>query len=144
MIINKVKNKSSTQAMKWDKMCIQDIPWNSTIIVAYWSKMLMFGGYQNIMIFLWKANQSGPWQITGLHMSSRGGSCTSGFSWGSATQFLSSGFSRGRPTWGHEPKVFPNLRRTPEYGNLDIHKQLSFYGNMRTFKIGGSPPGIML
>ncbi len=24
MIINKVKNTSPTQAMKWDKMCIQD------------------------------------------------------------------------------------------------------------------------
>jgi hypothetical protein len=36
MVMNKVKNKSSTQAMKWDKMCIQNIPWNSIIIVAYW------------------------------------------------------------------------------------------------------------
>ncbi len=63
MVINKVTNKSSTQAMKWDKMCIQEIPWNSNIIVAYWYKRLMFGGYQNITIFVWKANQSGPWQI---------------------------------------------------------------------------------
>jgi hypothetical protein len=51
MVMNKFRNKSYTQAMKWGKMCIQNIPWNSTTIVTYWSKMLMLGEYQNIMIF---------------------------------------------------------------------------------------------
>jgi hypothetical protein len=36
MVINKIKNKSFTQAIKWDKMCIEDIHSNSTIIVPYW------------------------------------------------------------------------------------------------------------
>jgi hypothetical protein len=49
--MNKIRNKSSPQAMRWDKMCIQDIPWKSTTIVPYWYKMLMFGEYQSLMIF---------------------------------------------------------------------------------------------
>jgi hypothetical protein len=51
MVMNKFENKIYTQAMKWGKMCIQNIPWNSTTIVTYWLKMLMLGEYQNIMIF---------------------------------------------------------------------------------------------
>ncbi len=31
--MNKVRNKSFTQAMRWDKMYIQDNPWNNTTIV---------------------------------------------------------------------------------------------------------------
>jgi hypothetical protein len=51
---------------------------------------------------------------------------------------------------GH-PRMFPNLRRTHEYGNLPLNKQLTFYfltscpfhrkefhGNVGTYKIGGS------
>ncbi len=33
--MKKIKNKSSTQAMKWYKMCIQDVPWNNTTMVPY-------------------------------------------------------------------------------------------------------------
>jgi hypothetical protein len=29
-MMNKVKNKRSIPAMRWGKMCIQNIPWNST------------------------------------------------------------------------------------------------------------------
>jgi hypothetical protein len=33
VMMNKVKNKRSIPAMRWGKMCIQNIPWNSTTIV---------------------------------------------------------------------------------------------------------------
>jgi hypothetical protein len=46
MVMKKIRNKSSTQAMRWGKMCIQNIPWNSTTIVPYWKNMLMFGEYE--------------------------------------------------------------------------------------------------
>jgi len=36
MVMKKIKNKSSIQALRWDKICIQDIPWNNTIMVPYW------------------------------------------------------------------------------------------------------------
>ncbi len=49
--MNKVKNKSFTQAMKWGEMFIQNISWNNTTIIPYWQKMQIFGEYQNIMIF---------------------------------------------------------------------------------------------
>jgi hypothetical protein len=55
---------------------------------------------------------------------------------------------------GH-PRMFPNLRRAHEHGNLPLNKQLSFYfltscplhrkefhGNMGTYKIGGSSVSI--
>jgi hypothetical protein len=62
MVMKKVRNKSFTQAMRWGTMHIQDIPWNITTIILYWKKMLMFVEYQNIMIFLCRANQSGSLQ----------------------------------------------------------------------------------
>jgi hypothetical protein len=47
--------------MSWDKMCIQDISWNNTTIISY-CKTLMFMEYQNIILFVWRINQSGPLQ----------------------------------------------------------------------------------
>jgi hypothetical protein len=44
METNRIRNKSSIQVMMWDKMCIHNIPWNSTTMVPYWWEMLMFGG----------------------------------------------------------------------------------------------------
>jgi hypothetical protein len=44
METNRIRNKSSIQVMMWDKMCIHNIPWNSTTMVPYWWGMLMFGG----------------------------------------------------------------------------------------------------
>jgi hypothetical protein len=47
MTINKVKNESFTQTMRWS---IQDIPWNRMTIVL--NKMLMFRRYQSIIFFV--------------------------------------------------------------------------------------------
>ncbi len=46
--------------MRWDKLCIQDISWNNIVIISDW--LLMFGEYQNIMIFLPRMNQNDPLQ----------------------------------------------------------------------------------
>jgi hypothetical protein len=40
----------------------------------------------------------------------------------------------GGPPEGVSLRVFLNLRRTHEYGNLHTHKQLPFYGNLGTHK----------
>ncbi len=46
-----------------------------------------------------------------------------------------------RVTWRYEPlRVFLNHRRTHEYSNLHACKQLSFYGDVGTFKNGRMPP----
>ncbi len=123
MVINKIKNKSSTQAIKWDKMCIEDIHWNSTIIVPYWLKMLKFRGYQNIMIFFERDMcqvREVPVQV-GSHE-------------GVPPKSYQVGSWRGRPTWGHEPKVFLTLEEPVSMGTLTYMNHSLFMGTWEPLK----------
>jgi hypothetical protein len=58
MVMNKFGNKSSIQAMKWGKMCIQNIPWRSQVLL----ENANVWGISKYYDFLWRINQSGPLQ----------------------------------------------------------------------------------
>ncbi len=56
-----------------------------------------------------------------------------------------SGFSQGFPREGGPPedvslKVFPNLKRTHEYGNLHVHEGFSFMRMWEQIEIGSLIP----